>query len=75
MRINLILLGTDSELETRLRNFDQHISEQKQKKRKEQSTRDDLEEEIARARKSQEDLLTHHGQLQAEATVSSVCDL
>lgn len=70
-----VLLGTDEELEMRLQNFSQHISDQKQKKMKEQATRDDLEDEMARARKAHEELLTHHGQLQAEATVGLRADV
>ena len=65
-----MILGTDSELDARLRNFDQHISEQRQKRKTEDVKRADLDDDIATARKALEDLREHQGELHAEAKVS-----
>jgi septal ring factor EnvC (AmiA/AmiB activator) len=61
--------GTDEELEARLRNFDGHIIQQKQKKGKEESKRQDLEDELASARKQHVALVSEHGRLTSEAKV------
>ncbi|KAF7987104.1 hypothetical protein HWV62_291 [Athelia sp. TMB] len=59
--------GTDDELAARLRNFDRHISEQKQVRKTRESKKEDLEEELARARKSHVEANNHLGELQHEA--------
>lgn len=50
-------------------NFDEHIRGQKRKRREEQSKREDLDDELARARKAHVDVIGQHGELQAEAKV------
>ncbi|KAI0917273.1 hypothetical protein AcW2_007450 [Taiwanofungus camphoratus] len=59
--------GTDQELVNQLKNFDEHIARQKQKRRAEQSKQQDLEDELAVTRKTHVDLINEQGQLQAEA--------
>lgn len=54
----------------RLKNFDEHIARQKQKRRAEQSKQQDLEDELAVTRKTHVDLINEQGQLQAEAKVT-----
>jgi hypothetical protein len=53
-----------------LQNFDKHISDQKQKRRSEEFKQQDREDELARARKTHVELISQHGELQAEAKVS-----
>ena len=65
----LRLVGTDEELTDRLRNFDSHIAEQKRKRKEEEDKLQDLEEELASARKTHADKLTDRGQLEAEVNV------
>ncbi|KII86927.1 hypothetical protein PLICRDRAFT_665598 [Plicaturopsis crispa FD-325 SS-3] len=59
--------GTDAELQERLRNFDEHVRLQKQKKGKEESTWQDLEDELTAARKAHVELVNEQGELAAEA--------
>ncbi|KAF8627436.1 hypothetical protein AX17_006250 [Amanita inopinata Kibby_2008] len=59
--------GTDDELEMRLKHFDDHINSQKQKKRLEDTNKQDLEDEIVSARKHHMGLLALQGGLSAEA--------
>ncbi|KAK2465331.1 hypothetical protein APHAL10511_002685 [Amanita phalloides] len=61
------IAGTDEELDTRLRHFDDHIVSQKQKKRLEDTRKQDLEEGLASARESHKELLARQGALNAEA--------
>lgn len=61
--------GTDEELDTRLRHFDDHISSQKQKKRLEDTRKQDLEDELVSARERHKELLARQGALTAEAEV------
>ena len=61
--------GTDEELDARLRHFDDHISSQKQKKRLEDTRKQDLEDELANARERHRELLARQGALTAEAEV------
>lgn len=63
-------LGTDEELDKRLRTFDEHIGEQKKKKRLEDTKKQDFEDELVSARKLYSDLLKQHGVLTGEAQVS-----
>ncbi|KAH8104626.1 AAA domain-containing protein [Cristinia sonorae] len=63
------LHGTDEELASRLRNFDEHISEQKRKKRGEESKQQDLEDDLAKARKSHVNEMSEQGRLQAQIKV------
>ncbi|KAH7924955.1 hypothetical protein BV22DRAFT_469854 [Leucogyrophana mollusca] len=59
--------GTDEELQARLRNFDENVLQQKQKRKRQESERQDLEDELAKARKSHVELVNEHGELAAEA--------
>ncbi|KAG6897072.1 hypothetical protein C0992_004313 [Termitomyces sp. T32_za158] len=61
------IVGTDEELELRLRRFDEHINAQKQRKRVDDTKRQDLEDELVNARKQHTDLIAQHGELSAEA--------
>ncbi|KAG6878083.1 hypothetical protein C0993_012410 [Termitomyces sp. T159_Od127] len=61
------IVGTDEELELRLRRFDEHINAQKQRKRVEDTKRQDFEDELANARKQHTELIAQHGRLVAEA--------
>ncbi|CAL1713176.1 unnamed protein product [Somion occarium] len=58
------LEGTDEELSERLRNFDEHIAKQKQKKMTEDARLQDLEDELAQIRKSHVALTTEQGKLE-----------
>ncbi|KAF8631077.1 hypothetical protein AX15_002678 [Amanita polypyramis BW_CC] len=59
--------GTDEELESRRRHFDDHINSQKQKKRLEDTRKQDLEDELGSAREGHKELLARQGALTAEA--------
>lgn len=59
--------GSDEELLSRLRNFDANIVQQKQRRRRQEMERQDLEDELGRARKSHVDLVNEQGELAAEA--------
>ncbi|KAG6854661.1 hypothetical protein C0991_003309 [Blastosporella zonata] len=61
------IVGTDEDLETRLRHFDDHINAQKQKKRVEDTKKQDLEDELANVRKQHTELVAQHGGLVAES--------
>jgi hypothetical protein len=54
-----------------LKNFDDHISVQKQKKRAEDIKKQDLEDELANVRKQHTELVGQHGALAGEAEVST----
>lgn len=56
-------------METRLRHFDDHISSQKQKKRHEDTRKQDLEDQLANVRERHNELLARQGALTAEANV------
>lgn len=62
--------GTDDQLNLRLKNFDDHISAQKQKKRIEDTKKQDLEDDLANVRTQHTELVKQHGSLVAEAEVS-----
>jgi len=64
-----VLPGSDEELLSRLRNFDANIIQQKQRRRRQEMERQDLEDELGRARKSHVDLVNEQGELAAEAKV------
>jgi DNA repair protein RAD50 len=53
----------------RLKHFDDHINTQKQKKRVEDTRRQDLDDELASVRKQHTQLVAVHGGLVAEAEV------
>ncbi|KNZ73056.1 DNA repair protein RAD50 [Termitomyces sp. J132] len=61
------IVGTDEELELRLRRFDEHINAQKQRKRVEDTKKQDLEDELTNVRKQHTELTAQHGGLVAEA--------
>lgn len=58
---------TDEELHMRLTHFDDHINAQKQKKRAEDTKKQDLEDELVNVRKQHTQLVAVHGGLVAEA--------
>lgn len=64
--------GTDDELASRLSNFDNHIAEQKRKRRTEEAQQQDLEEELTTARKTHSDQMGERGTLQAQLQVRRV---
>ncbi|KAF9463040.1 hypothetical protein BDZ94DRAFT_1362864 [Collybia nuda] len=64
--------GTDEELELRLQHFDDHITAQKQKKRMEDTKKQDLEDELVKARNEHTHLVALHGGLVAEAEAQKV---
>jgi DNA repair protein RAD50 len=66
---SFILLDTDEELQLRLAHFDDHINTQKQKKRMEETKRQDLEDELFNIRKRHTQSVAAHGGLAAEAEV------
>ena len=53
----------------RLNNFDKHIAERKEKRRSEAGNLQDLEDELAGARKSHMEAVNEHGSLKAEEKV------
>ncbi len=59
------LLATDEELAQRLKNFDDHIMEQKSQRRSHESKQEDLEEDLQGARKEHVELMGEQGKLQA----------
>lgn len=61
--------GSDEELQSRLRNFDENIAKQKQNRRRHESERQDFEDELAKARRTHVELVNEHGELAAEAKV------
>lgn len=63
------LSDTDEELHMRLTHFDDHINAQKQKKRAEDTKKQDLEDELVNVRKQHTQLVAVHGGLVAEAEV------
>ncbi|KAH7885017.1 ALG6, ALG8 glycosyltransferase family-domain-containing protein [Phlebopus sp. FC_14] len=67
VELMLAMSGSDEELQTRLRNFDENIAQQKQKRRRQESERQDLEDELAKARRTHVELVNEHGELAAEA--------
>jgi DNA repair protein RAD50 len=54
----------------RLQNFDEHIAEQRQKKRTEESRRQDLEDQLADSRKKHVEQVNAQGELVGEAKVT-----
>ena len=55
-----------------MRNFDVHISEQKNKRKREEDKLQDLEDELRSVRKTHAEKLTDRGQLEAEAKVGGI---
>jgi DNA repair protein RAD50 len=62
-------IGTDEELQERLRNFDQNIEKEKMARNRRDVERQDLEDELAKTRRSHVELINEHGELAAEAKV------
>lgn len=62
-------IGSDDELQSRLRNFDENITKQKQDRRRHEAERQDFEDELTRARRTHVGLVNEHGELAAEAKV------
>lgn len=62
-------IGTDEELQGRLRNFDQNIEKEKVARNRREVERQDLEDELAKMRRSHVELINEHGELAAEAKV------
>ncbi|KAI0057825.1 hypothetical protein BV25DRAFT_1994717 [Artomyces pyxidatus] len=58
---------TDEQLAERLRNFNDHIAQQKRNRRQEEDKEQDIEDELTAARKKHVALNEEHGQLAAEA--------
>ncbi|KAG5648426.1 hypothetical protein DXG03_005000 [Asterophora parasitica] len=61
------VVGTDEELASRLNHFDEHINGQRQKRRVEDTHKQDLEDELANVRKDHTRLVAQHGGLVTEA--------
>lgn len=61
--------GTDDDLATRLRNFDDHIVDQRRKKRSQESKQQDHEERLASTRKAHVEQMAIQGRLQAQLRV------
>ena len=59
----------DQELEDRLRNFDAHINELKNRRKREEDRLQDVEDELRTVRQTHAEKLTDRGQLEAEAKV------
>ncbi|KAF9219190.1 hypothetical protein BS17DRAFT_718386 [Gyrodon lividus] len=51
--------GSDEELQSRMQNFDENIAQQKKNRRRQESERQDLEDELARARRTHVELPRH----------------
>ncbi|KAF8476550.1 P-loop containing nucleoside triphosphate hydrolase protein [Russula ochroleuca] len=58
---------TDEQLEDRIKNFNAHIAEQRNVRRREEADEQDKEDELAVARRKHVELNEEHGQLNAEA--------
>ncbi|KAF8073695.1 AAA domain-containing protein [Lyophyllum atratum] len=65
------VVGTDEELSLRLEHFDDHINAQRQRKRQEDTKKQDLEDELVNVRKQHTELVAQHGGLVAESEVCS----
>lgn len=50
-----------------MRNFDENIAKQKRNRSRHESERQDLEEELTKARRTHVELVNEHGELAAEA--------
>lgn len=62
-------VGTDAELEAKLANFSSHINTQKQNRKTEENSKEDLEEELANTRQRHTELVNQRGLLTGEAEV------
>ncbi|KAG6890641.1 hypothetical protein C0995_006617 [Termitomyces sp. Mi166 len=60
-------VGSDEELELRLRRFDEHINAKKQRQRVEDAKRQDLEDELANVRRQHTEFIAQHGGLVVKA--------
>ena len=60
---------TDEQLAERIKNFNSHIAEQRNVRRREEANEQDKDDELAAARKKHVELNEEHGQLIAEAKV------
>ena len=63
-------IGTDEELQSRLTRFDDHINTRKQKRRQEDTRKQDIEDNLANVRERHTELVDQRGGLVAEAEVS-----
>jgi DNA repair protein RAD50 len=61
--------GTEEELQERSRNFDRDIEKEKIARNRREVERQDLEDELAKTRRSHVELINEHGELAAEAKV------
>ncbi|KAH9947593.1 P-loop containing nucleoside triphosphate hydrolase protein [Amylocystis lapponica] len=62
-----IVAGTDQELADRLKNFDEHIMQQKRTRREKLAKQQDVEDDLAAMRKAHVELNSEQGRLEAEA--------
>jgi DNA repair protein RAD50 len=62
-------LGTDHELEDRLGNFGTHIQRQKNKRRQEESKRQDVDDEVVAIRRKHVSLISDLGELRNQEKV------
>ncbi len=60
---------TDEQLVERIKNFNSHIAEQRNVRRREEANEQDKDDELIAARKKHVELNEEHGQLIAEAKV------
>ena len=60
---------TDEQLAERIKNFNSHIAEQRNVRRREEANEQDKDDELTTARKKHVELNEEHGQLIAEAKV------
>jgi hypothetical protein len=68
--MSVISLGSEEQLTQQLQNSDDHIAQQRQQKRNQESQWQGYEEELADARKKHMELVKFHGELAGEAKVS-----
>ena len=64
--------GPNDELQSRLRNFDENIVKQKQGRRHHESQRQNLEDQLSKARRTHVALVNEHGELAGEAKVRAI---
>lgn len=62
-------IDTDAELNERLQNFDEHVNKQKQKRRREGDRLQDVDDELAAARKEHVALTAEQGKLEERLQV------
>ena len=62
-------IGSDEELQERLSNFAQNVEKDKVARNRREVERQDMEDELAKTRRSHVELINEHGELAAEAKV------